>query len=109
MGVPGRKVAVVGMGGVFPGCENLGAFNEKMFTGKSLIREWPAAAVYHKQIRSVVSGYITEEESGLEATYPVSPSDAILHPLYRQHSLTPLYNLIDEVLKQHHKQLSCHS
>ncbi len=75
MGVPGRKVAVVGMGGVFPGCENLGAFNEKMFTGKSLIREWPAAAVYHKQIRSVVSGYITEEESGLEAIYPTSLSD----------------------------------
>jgi len=71
MPVPGRRVAIVGMGGAFPDCSGLGEFNEKMFAGKALIREWPKAVEYNKQIRSTVSGYITEAEMGLEAIYPI--------------------------------------
>ena len=70
MSIAGRKVAIVGMGGAFPDCANLAEFNEKMFAGKSLIREWEKATAYGKQIRSVVSGYITEAEMGLEVVYP---------------------------------------
>ncbi|MDF2431025.1 MAG: 3-oxoacyl-[acyl-carrier-protein] synthase [Mucilaginibacter sp.] len=66
MQVAGRKVAVVGMGGAFPTCSNLDEFNKKLFTDQSLIREWDLAHQYSKQIRSTVSGYITEEEMGLE-------------------------------------------
>jgi 3-oxoacyl-[acyl-carrier-protein] synthase I len=71
MPVPGRKVAIVGMGGAFPDCADLDVFNEKMFAGKSLIREWDKAVARNKQIRSTVSGYITEAEMNLEAIYPV--------------------------------------
>ena len=67
MQVAGRKVAVVGMGGAFPSCANLDDFNSKLFSDQSLIREWDQAIKYKKQIRSVVSGYITEEEMGLTA------------------------------------------
>jgi 3-oxoacyl-[acyl-carrier-protein] synthase-1 len=70
MPVPGKKVAIVGMGGAFPDCADLTAFNEKLFAGKSLIREWPLALAYNKQIRSTVSAYITEAEMNLEAIYP---------------------------------------
>ncbi|MDB5005670.1 MAG: fabB [Mucilaginibacter sp.] len=66
MQVAGRKVAVVGMGGAFPACANLGDFNKKLFSDQSLIREWDLALQYSKQIRSTVSGYISEEEMGLE-------------------------------------------
>ncbi len=69
MQVPGRKVAVVGMGGAFPGCSDLADFDHKLFTNKSLIRGWDKALAHGKNIRSVVSGYITEEEMGLEAIY----------------------------------------
>jgi len=63
----GRKVAVVGMGGAFPTCKNVDEFGEKLFSNQSLIREWPKALEHKKQIRSTVSGYITEEEMDLEA------------------------------------------
>lgn len=63
----GRKVAVVGMGGAFPTCKNVADFGDKLFSNQSLIREWPLALEYKKQIRSTVSGYITEEEMDLEA------------------------------------------
>lgn len=67
--LPGRKVAVVGMGGVFPHCGDLAEFNTKLFSNQSLIREWPAATVYGKQVRSSVSGYVTEEEVNIETIY----------------------------------------
>jgi len=66
MQVAGRKVAVVGMGGAFPACKNLDEFNHKLFTDQSLVREWDLAVQYNKQIRSTVSGYITEAEMDLE-------------------------------------------
>lgn len=69
MQVAGRKVAIVGMGGAFPACSGLDEFNQKMFTNQSLVREWDLAVQYNKQIRSSVSGYITEEEMGLEAVW----------------------------------------
>jgi len=62
-----RKVAVVGMGGAFPNCSNLDEFNRKLFSNQSLIRNWPEAEKHGKNIRSKVSGYITEDEMGLEA------------------------------------------
>ena len=67
MQVAGRKVAVVGMGGAFPTCANLDDFSNKLFSNQSLVREWPLALQFSKQIRSSVSGFITEEEMGLEA------------------------------------------
>jgi 3-oxoacyl-[acyl-carrier-protein] synthase-1 len=65
----GRKVAVVGMGGVFPTCSGLADFSEKLFSNKSLIREWGEAVAHGKNIRSKVAGYITEAEMGLEPIY----------------------------------------
>jgi len=44
-----RKVAVVGMGGVFPTCKNLDEFSEKLFTDQSLIREWDLALAHGKK------------------------------------------------------------
>ena len=67
MQVTGRKVAVVGMGGAFPTCKNLAEFDRKLFTNQSLIREWDLALQYDKQIRSTVSGFITDVEMDLEA------------------------------------------
>jgi len=67
MQVIGRKVAVVGMGGAFPTCKNLDEFDSKLFSNQSLIREWDLALQYNKQIRSTVSGFITEDEMDLEA------------------------------------------
>ncbi|HWZ15674.1 MAG TPA: beta-ketoacyl synthase N-terminal-like domain-containing protein [Mucilaginibacter sp.] len=64
-----RKVAVVGMGGVFPCCSDLADFNDKLFSDKSLIREWGVALSHGKNIRSTVSGFITEAETGLKAVY----------------------------------------
>jgi 3-oxoacyl-[acyl-carrier-protein] synthase-1 len=64
-----RKVAIVGMGGAFPDCADINEFNDKLFAGKSLIREWPLAVAYNKQIRSTVSGFIEAEEMGLEPIY----------------------------------------
>lgn len=61
-----RKVAIVGMGGVFPGSTSLQDFCQKLFSDKSFIREWPEVTPYGKKIRSKVSGYITESEVGLE-------------------------------------------
>ena len=69
MQIEGRKVAVVGMGGVFPTCKNLDDFNHKLFTNQSLIREWEQPLAFGKQIRSSVSGYITEADANLEAIY----------------------------------------
>jgi len=69
MQVPGRKVAIVGMGGAFPTCTDLADFSDKLFSNKSLIREWDMAMAYGKNIRSSVAGFITEEEMSLEAIY----------------------------------------
>ncbi|WP_443938558.1 beta-ketoacyl-[acyl-carrier-protein] synthase family protein [Pedobacter sp. MW01-1-1] len=66
MQVQGKKVAVVGMGGIFPTCSSLAEFRDKLFANKSLIREWDKATVHGKNIRSTVAGFITEEEAGLE-------------------------------------------
>lgn len=60
-------MAVVGMGGAFPTCKNLDEFDRKLFSNQSLIREWDLAMQYNKQIRSTVSGFITEDEMDLEA------------------------------------------
>jgi 3-oxoacyl-[acyl-carrier-protein] synthase-1 len=65
----GRKVAVVGMGGAFPACENLDDFSRKIFTDQSLIRSWDQALAYGKNIRSSVSGYITEQEMNIDVIY----------------------------------------
>jgi 3-oxoacyl-[acyl-carrier-protein] synthase-1 len=75
MSVTGRKVAVVGMGGAFPTCTDLDDFDKKIFAGESLIREWPKAVSYNKQIRSTVAGYITEPEMNLEAIHPVPETE----------------------------------
>lgn len=69
MQMPGRKVAVVGMGGVFPNCADLAEFRNKLFSNQSLIRAWDMAMAYGKNIRSNVSGFITEAEANLEAIY----------------------------------------
>jgi 3-oxoacyl-[acyl-carrier-protein] synthase-1 len=73
--VNGRKVAITGMGGAFPNCSGLAEFNQKMFSGQSLIREWPKAVAYGKQIRSSVSGFINDNELGLEPIYLVEGYD----------------------------------
>src|ERR1700743_3103517 len=69
MQAAGRKVAVVGMGEAFPACKDLNEFDQKLFTNQSLVRQWDLAVQYEKQIRSTVSGYITEAEMGLEAVW----------------------------------------
>jgi len=61
-----RKVAVVGIGGIFPSCSSIDEFSSKMFADKSLIREWPEAILHGKKMRSTVSGYTSLEECGLE-------------------------------------------
>lgn len=69
MELGGRKVAVVGMGGAFPTCSSLTDFSDKLFANQSLIREWDTAVARSKQVRSIVSGFITEAEMNLEAIY----------------------------------------
>ncbi|RYG28324.1 MAG: beta-ketoacyl synthase, partial [Chitinophagaceae bacterium] len=61
----GRKVAIVGMGGVFPACHSLDEFSKKLFNGDSFIREWDEATKHGKNIRSSVAGYVSESESGI--------------------------------------------
>ncbi len=61
-----RKVAIVGMGGVFPTCNSIDEFKSKMFNNESLIRNWDASEQFGKKIRSKASGFITHEESGLK-------------------------------------------
>jgi 3-oxoacyl-(acyl-carrier-protein) synthase len=75
MSVEGRKVAIVGMGGAFPDCRDLNDFKAKLFAGKSLIRDWDVALAHGKNIRSTVSGFITEAEMGLEAIYSTLATD----------------------------------
>ncbi len=65
----GRRVAIVGMGGAFPNCKDLNDFKQKLFAGKSLIRDWDKAQALGKAIRSTVCGYITEAEMSLETIY----------------------------------------
>ena len=65
----GRKVAVVGMGGAFPTCNSLDDFADKLFGNQSLIRTWDKATAHGKNIRSTVSGYISEAEMHLEPVY----------------------------------------
>lgn len=69
MEIPGRKVAVVGMGGAFPTCSNLDEFSAKLFSNQSLIREWDQATAQGKNVRSKVAGYITPSEMDLEVIY----------------------------------------
>lgn len=69
MQIAGRKVAVVGMGGAFPNCADLPDFSKKIFADQSLVRSWDKALAYGKQVRSNVSGYITEAEMNLEVIY----------------------------------------
>ncbi|MES3017568.1 MAG: beta-ketoacyl synthase N-terminal-like domain-containing protein [Bacteroidota bacterium] len=69
MEVNGRRVAVVGMGGVFPTCKDIGEFSDKLFSNKSLIREWDKLKIYGKQIRASSCGFVTEAEMNLEAVY----------------------------------------
>lgn len=64
-----RRVAVVGMGGAFPTCSNLNDFSSKLFSNKSLVRTWDEAVSFDKQLRSKVSGYITDAEMNLETVY----------------------------------------
>ena len=61
-----RKVAVVGIGGMFPACADLDEFRQKLMSGQSLVREWDEAVRHGKKMRSTVCGYISVEESGLE-------------------------------------------
>ena len=60
-----RKVAVVGIGGVFPTCQTLEDFEEKLFSNQSFIRTWDETLKYEKQVRSRVSGYISLDEMDL--------------------------------------------
>lgn len=69
MVLAGRRVAVVGMGGVFPTCDNLTAFSDKLFSNESLIRDWDQATARGKQVRSTVSGFVSEAEMNLEIIY----------------------------------------
>ncbi len=64
-----KKVAIVGLGGVFPTCTSVLDFGEKVFSNNSLIREWPEAINYGKQLRSKASGYVELKEIGLEIKY----------------------------------------
>ncbi|MES2453937.1 MAG: beta-ketoacyl synthase N-terminal-like domain-containing protein [Bacteroidota bacterium] len=75
MALEGRKVAIVGMGGAFPDCKDLSEFKQKLFNGDSLIRSWDLALAHGKNIRSTVSGYITEPEMDLEAIYSTLAAD----------------------------------
>ncbi|MEP7252908.1 MAG: beta-ketoacyl synthase N-terminal-like domain-containing protein [Ginsengibacter sp.] len=61
-----RKVAIVGMGGIFPTCKDIDEFSNKIFSNQSCIREWDQAKSRGKKVRSVVSGFVTLEEAGLE-------------------------------------------
>lgn len=72
MSLGGRRVAIVGMGGAFPGGNYLDQFRQKMFAGESLIREWDEAKAWGKNIRSQVSGFITEAEMNLEPIFSMA-------------------------------------
>ncbi|RZL14296.1 MAG: beta-ketoacyl synthase, partial [Pedobacter sp.] len=69
MEIAGRKVAVVGMAGVFPTCSGIEEFSEKLFANKSLIREWDKITAHGKNIRTKVAGFVTESEMNLETIY----------------------------------------
>ena len=81
-----RKVAVVGLGGIFPTCDNPDEFSKKIFNGESLVRQWDAVASHGKKMRSTVSGYVSLEECGLEeipSTLLVNYPEFIKDKLYR--------------------------
>ena len=61
-----RRVAVVGLGGVFPTCSSLNEFEKKIFSNQSLIREWPSLKAFENRIRSNISGFITLDEARLQ-------------------------------------------
>ncbi|GAB3936182.1 beta-ketoacyl-[acyl-carrier-protein] synthase family protein [Mucilaginibacter myungsuensis] len=70
-----RRVAIVGMGGSFPGGNYLDQFRQKLFAGESLIRDWDEAKAHGKNIRSQICGFITEAEMDIEAIYStISPN-----------------------------------
>lgn len=75
MTIEGRKVAIVGMGGAFPDCKDLSEFKRKLFNGDTLIRSWDEALSHGKNVRSTVSGFITEAEMGLETVYSSLSTD----------------------------------
>ncbi|MCY1510601.1 beta-ketoacyl-acyl-carrier-protein synthase II [compost metagenome] len=64
-----RKVAIVGMGGLFPGCKDIDEFEGRLFKGDSFIRDWDLALAHGKNIRSTIAGYLTEEEMGISPVY----------------------------------------
>lgn len=64
-----KKVAVVGMGGIFPTCKSTDDFADKLFTDQSLIRRWEDVAQLGKQVRSYVSGYVTLAEADLSVQW----------------------------------------
>ncbi|MUH35899.1 beta-ketoacyl synthase [Zobellia amurskyensis] len=77
-----NKVAIVGMDGVFPHCKDIQEFEEKIFSNRSLIRNWDLVASYDKKIRTKVAGYATPEETGfrkfsngLPEEYPMDLED----------------------------------
>lgn len=72
-----RKVAIVGIGGVFPTCSSLEEFEEKLFNNQSLIREWNEPIECGNLIRSKASGYISLEEMDLEASSYLSGTNYI--------------------------------
>lgn len=72
---PGRKVAVVGMGGAFPTCTGLDDFSDKLFSNQSLVREWDQALAQDNKVRSKVSGFITAPEMDLEVIYSTIVED----------------------------------
>ena len=74
MSVGERRVAIVGMGGAFPGGNYLEQFKQKLFAGESLIRSWSEAEAWGKNIRSQVAGFITEAEMNIEAIYSLAPN-----------------------------------
>lgn len=75
MSIGERRVAIVGMGGAFPGGNYLDKFRQKLFAGESLIRSWSEAEAWGKNIRSQVAGFITDAEMSIEPIYStISPN-----------------------------------
>ncbi|MBB2146972.1 beta-ketoacyl synthase [Pedobacter sp. LMG 31464] len=66
---PNRKVAIVGIGGVFPNCKDLSDFKQRLFAGESFIREWDETLLYGSSFRSKVSGFIDPKDISIETAY----------------------------------------
>ncbi len=61
-----RRVAIIGMDGIYPTCKDTEVFKEKIFSNQSLLRSWDIVEKYGSRIRSKVAGYIKPEENGLK-------------------------------------------